>query len=160
MVSLLYTSITFLSSILLLHLIYHYSWWASPNHLTHHTQYMHLNHSVGTTGKNKQKHTWTRFTLFITDSMFSWFIYIFMISSTCYVTYALPTISTGTRSGQSDNRNKFIMSWIPCGNHTLSKNLTQTPGILIKISLTEFNIIKFISSVRDVSYTSGWYILT
>jgi len=64
-----------------------------------------------------------------------------MISSTCYVTFALSTISTATRSGQSDNRNKFIMSWIPCSNYALSKNLTQTPGILIKISLTEFNII-------------------
>lgn len=80
-------------------------------------------------------------TLFFTDSMFSWFIYIFIISSTCYVTYALSTISIGTRSGQSNNRNKFIMSWIPCSNHTLSKNLTQTPGILNKISLTEFSII-------------------
>jgi len=64
-----------------------------------------------------------------------------MISSTCYVTYVLSTVSIGTRSGQSNNRKKFIMSWIPCSNHTLSKNLTQTPGILIKIYLTEFNII-------------------
>lgn len=75
-------------------------------HIIHSPRRLHFNQCGN--HQCKQRHTCTRLTPFITNSVFSSFIYIFMISSTCYVGYTLSTISTGIKTGQSNNRNKFI----------------------------------------------------